>query len=101
MNEPTEEEADAVHNYLRKMDEADDFQNRRRAMLTRPRDDAIINRLNCNAGYDVFGAMATKSPERVQWEQEYLARRKAQTRPLYEVQMGKSCPSPKYEQGSG
>ena len=39
--------------------------------------DATIDRFNNRAGYNLFGAMATMSPERIAWEQKYLAKRKA------------------------
>lgn len=45
--------------------------------------DPILNRLNEAAGYDIVTAICTKSPERVQWEKEYLEKRK-NVRPLYE-----------------
>ena len=37
----------------------------------------VIQRLNGGAGYDLFSAMATKSPARLQWEKEYLQKREA------------------------
>lgn len=41
--------------------------------------DAVIDRMNDRAGYDLFGAMARKTPERIAWEQEYLKKREAET----------------------
>ena len=63
----TEADAKAIHNYI----------------VAAEAGDAYIDRLNNSAGYDVFTAMATKTPERIAWEREYLAKR-GQVRPLYE-----------------
>lgn len=42
--------------------------------------DPTVQRLNRRVGYDIFTALATKSPERVKWEQEYLEKRRRNTR---------------------
>ena len=42
--------------------------------------DLVVQRLNANAGYDLFSAMATKSEARLQWEKEYLEKREAHRR---------------------
>ena len=39
--------------------------------------DPALDRLNKSAGYDVVTAICTKSPERLAWEAEYLAKRTA------------------------
>ncbi|MFZ5589606.1 MAG: hypothetical protein ACOY4M_08235 [Pseudomonadota bacterium] len=51
-----------------------------------PDNDPAVLRLNKVAGYDLFGALARKSPERIKWEQEYLKKRREKTRFFFRVE---------------
>lgn len=45
--------------------------------VTAPKDDPAMQRLNKSAGYDIVTAICTTSPERKEWEAQYLAKRAA------------------------
>ncbi len=45
--------------------------------VTAPKNDPALQSLNKAAGYDVVTAICTKSPERKEWEAQYLAKRAA------------------------
>lgn len=47
------------------------------AIAVTPQLDSMLERLNKAAGYDVVTAICEKSPERKEWEAQYLAKRAA------------------------
>lgn len=78
-------EANALHSLIVFLDtDPDHILNAEQDITETINYDPYLERLNRTAGYDIVSEICAKTPERVKWEQEYLAKR-ANPRPLYEV----------------